>query len=123
MNDTDHLAQVFRRSVVLRIKPKLFVRLRGDVPTREVLLRSANGQQQAAALFRVLFSRMRLYRAQNVFAHGQLRAISDTAGNPPWGSSSFSPKRNLQDDRQPLQMSLLGSSVGTSSSSNICLPV
>lgn len=46
----DHLAQVLRRGVILRIKPKLFVRLGRDIPAREVLLRPADSQQQPAAL-------------------------------------------------------------------------
>ena len=46
-----------------------------------------------------------------------------TAGNPPNPNSSFSPKRFLQDDKQPLHWSRAGSSVGLSSSSNMAAPV
>lgn len=49
VDDTDHLSQVFRCGVVLWIKSELFVRLRGDIPAREVLLLAADGQQQAMA--------------------------------------------------------------------------
>jgi hypothetical protein len=50
VNDADHLAQVFRRGVILWIQPELFVGISGDVPAREVLLCTADCQQQAAAL-------------------------------------------------------------------------
>ncbi|MNR30643.1 hypothetical protein D3C85_1481090 [compost metagenome] len=123
MNDADHLAQIFRRGVVLRINPELFTRIGRNVPAWEVLLLSPNRQQQAARLGGIALLGVRLDRAQYVLAHGQLRAISDTAGNPPWGSSLFSPKRNLQDLSPPLHSSLLGSSVGLSSSSNMAPPV
>lgn len=36
VDNADHLAQVFRRGVVLWIKSELFVRLRGDIPAREI---------------------------------------------------------------------------------------
>ena len=53
MNNADHLAQVFRCCVVFWIETKLFIRLAGNVPAREVLLLAPDGQQQPAALFRV----------------------------------------------------------------------
>lgn len=112
MDNSYHLAHVFCSDVVLRIELELFVQLRGDVPAREVLLRPPNSQQQAATLFRVLRRRVRLHGRNDVFSHDQHRAMRETAGNPPKESSSFSPKRNLQHDRQPLHWSRAVSYVG-----------
>lgn len=53
MNDADHFANVFSLRVLLRINPKLFVWLAGDIATRKVLLLATDSQQQATALFRV----------------------------------------------------------------------
>src|SRR3989344_663759 len=102
VDNANHFPQIFRRSVIRGIEPKLFVRLRGDVPAWEVLLRAPYDQQQPAALAGILRCRVRLDRDDDVFSHDQLLETKLTAGNPPKLSSLLSPKRNLHDDRQPL---------------------
>src|SRR5471030_2447037 len=96
MNHTDYFADILGHSIFLRVDSELFIWLAGDVPARVILLLAANAQQQPAALFRVLGCRMSLYRAQNVFVHGQLRAIKLTAGKPPKLSSLPAPNRHSQ---------------------------
>lgn len=86
VHDGHHLAQVFRRSVVLRVQAELFPRLAGRISATDVLLPPAGANHQAAGLARVLLGRMRLNGAQDLLTHGQLRAIRDTAGKPPKGN-------------------------------------